>query len=115
MQSQVNQVEPKPRLADQVGTVSDIDRRFRIDDGLWFLRPEFGLGQTSLQLSDAGEILRQLLSIAGPEPLLQLFGLAADGVKNALSIGQAAGLRGNFVGGRNEKDLSNNFQNKSEG
>ena len=70
----------------------DVLRRLGIDLGLGLLRPLLGLGQPLLQLADAGEVLVELFAVAGAEVRLQLPGLIADRVEDALAVAQPAGL-----------------------
>ena len=49
----------------------DVLRRLGVDLRLGLLRPLLGLGQPLLQLADAGEVLVELVAVAGAEPRLQ--------------------------------------------
>ncbi len=62
-----DQVEQQPRLADQVGGVRDVLRRLRVHLRLRLLRPLLGLRQPLLQFADAGEVLVELLAVAGAD------------------------------------------------
>ena len=50
------------------------------------------------QLADAGEILVELVAVAGAEIRLQLLGLIADHVENALAVAQSSRLGLDLVG-----------------
>ena len=105
LQGEVDQVEPEPGLADQVGAVLDVDRRLGIDLGLGLLRPGGGLCQPLLQLADAGEILVELFAVASAQVTLHLPGLIADRVEDALAVGQPPGLGLHLVGAAFQKQL----------
>ena len=72
LQGEVDQVEPEPGLADEVGAVLDVHRRLGVDPGLGLLRPLLGLDQPLLQFPDAGEVLVELFAVVGAEAGLHL-------------------------------------------
>ena len=88
-------------LADEVGRVGDVLRRLGVHLRLRLLRPLLGLRQPLLQFADAGEVLVELVAVAGAEPSdCSVLRLLADGVEDALAVLRAGGLWASTSSGR---------------
>src|SRR5262249_38240896 len=76
----------------------DVLRRLGIDLRLGLLRPFLGLGQPLFKLSNTGEVFVELVAVIAAQRRLQLFGLVADHIEDALAVAQPASLRLHLIG-----------------
>src|SRR5437763_1155019 len=92
LQRQVGEVEQQSRSTDNVSRIGNIFRRFYVHLRLGFLGPALILDQPLLQLTDAGQILIELLTIVAAKTRSQVIGLIAHIIEDASAIFQAIQL-----------------------
>lgn len=93
----MDELKQKLRLADQIGLAGHIARRIDIGFRLRSLRPLFRDGQVAFQFAHAGEILIELLAVAGSQTALHPLGIVTDGIEDASTVSQSPHLSLDFV------------------